>query len=395
MTEMGNQSIRPLVAGASLALFLTFTINGFAAGKLQIEREIALDSTKPVPVSISGFSGEVRQVLAFDLEVMGCRIVGEDQAAYQVTGQFTGRLEGYLRAGEKYLLSKAFTGAAPRALAHAFADEVVEQIHGVKGIARGRIVFKNRTQRSGEIYVADYDGHNAMPVTRDGNIVAAPAWGPNNSRLYYTSYVRGNPDIYVQEYATGKRQTLIRFAGSNLTPVPSPDGRRLAMVLSKGGSPNLFVSDINGQDLRQLTRVKAGVSTPTWSPDSRWICYVSRETGPARLFKIRVDGGGAQRIQTVGVYNCTEPDWSPDGKTIAFTTQRGGFQLCTVPADGGQVEQLVAGEDPSWAANSRTIMFVKRRSDQSYYLSLLDVPTKQVKDVPLSLGNASQPAWAR
>ena len=386
--------------------FLTVAIIGLFAGqlhplsaapgtKLQIERQIDWDETKPVPVSIKGFSGEVRQVLGFDLEVMGCRVVTEDQAIYKVSGKFTSRLEGYLQEGEKYVLSKAYTGATPRALAHAFADEIVEKIHGVKGVARGRVVFKNRSRRSGEIYVADYDGHNAMPVTRDGSIVAAPAWGPRNARLYYTSYVRGNPDIYVQDYATGQRQTLIRFAGSNLTPVPSPDGTKLAMVLSKGGSPNLYVSDINGQGLRQLTKVRAGIATPTWSPDGQWICYVSRETGPARLFKIRASGGSAQRIQTVGVYNCTEPDWSPDGKTIIFTTQRGGFQLCTVPAAGGRVEVLVTGEDPTWAPNSRTVMFVKRRADQSYYLSLLDVPTKQVKDVPLSLGNASQPAWAR
>jgi hypothetical protein len=40
-------------------------------------------------------------------------------------------------------------------------------------------------------------------------------------------------------------------------------------------------------------------------------------------------------------------------------------------------------------------MFVKRRADQTYLLSILDVPTKQVNDVPLRLGNASQPAWAR
>ena len=168
------------------------------------------------------------------------------------------------------------------------------------------------------------------------------------------------------------------------------------MVCCINGHPNLYVTDMNGGNRRQLTFIKAGVSTPTWSPDSRWICYVSRESGPARLYKIRATGGRAQRIHTGGISSCTEPDWSPDGKKIAFTTQgRGGFTLCITDLTTGKTERVVSGEDPTWAPNSRTIMFVKRRADQSYYLSLLDVPTKQVKDVPLNLGNASSPAWAR
>lgn len=361
-----------------------------------IERDPNRNPDDPTPISISGFTPEIQRVLAFDLYVAGCKIVPEAEAEFHVSGKYSGRLEGYVRLGNQYVLSNAYNGASVRALAHAFADEVALAINKTPGVAGTRVAFKNRRGRSGEIYVADYDGHNLVQLTRDGSIVAAPAWGLNRTRLYYTSYMRGNPDIYMQEYATGRRSTVVRQAGSNLTPVPSPDGTKLAMVLSIKGHPNLYVSDINGGNRRQLTFIKAGVATPTWSPDSRWICYVSREAGPARLFKIRATGGRSQRIQTTGAFNCTEPDWSPDGKLICFTTQgRGGFTLCTVSPDGGPAERLVTGEDPSWAPNSRTVMFVKRRADQSYYLSLLDVPTKQVKDVPLNLGNASQPAWAR
>ena len=48
----------------------------------------------------------------------------------------------------------------------------------------------------GEIYVSDFDGHNAQAVTHDGTIVAAPAWVPGRLALYYTSYQPGNPDIF-------------------------------------------------------------------------------------------------------------------------------------------------------------------------------------------------------
>ena len=72
-----------------------------------------------------------------------------------------------------------------------------------------------------------------------------------------------------------------------------------------------------------------------------------------------------------------------------------GFELATVPAKGGQVETLVAGEDPTWAPNSRTVVFARRLGGGRRGLSLLDVPTKQVKNIVQLSGSVSQPSWAR
>jgi Tol biopolymer transport system component len=68
-----------------------------------------------------------------------------------------------------------------------------------------------------------------------------------------------------------------------------------------------------------------------------------------------------------------------------------------VPADGSAPPTvLVTGEDPSWSPNSRTLAYARREGGH-YVLALLDVPTKQSKDIARISGisSESQPSWAR
>jgi TolB protein len=166
------------------------------------------------------------------------------------------------------------------------------------------------------------------------------------------------------------------------------------MILSKDGSPDVYVCDADGGNLKRLTATREDDSSPCWSPDGQWICFATKINDRRLLCKVPASGGKAERITTSGVSNPSEPDWSPDGKWIVFTAQMGGFEICVVPAAGGAATVLVSGEDPSWAANSRTVVFTRRR-EGGRSLSLLDVPTKQVKDVPRISGSSSQPSWAR
>jgi TolB protein len=146
--------------------------------------------------------------------------------------------------------------------------------------------------------------------------------------------------------------------------------------------------------LRRLTKSREDESSPCWSPDGQWICFAAKTKERRSLCKVPAAGGEMQRIPTDGVSSPTEPDWSPDGKWIVFTRQAGGFEICVVPSQGGSATVLVSGEDPSWAPNSRTVVYA-RRGAGNWRLSLLDVPTKQTKDVSRISGSNSQPSWAR
>ena len=384
-----------------LPILLAVLAVNFACGQneITIQQEInVLGSTKPIPVSLDGFSGEVADVLKFDLYVQGFTFVSPDAAQYQISGSSDDNVQGRVvdRFSKSALLSRSYTGATLRRQAHAFADDIVQAITGKKGIAQTKIAFKVESAGgNGEIYAADFDGHNPQAVTHDNTIVAAPAWVPGQLALYYTSYKLGNPDIFYHNLATGQRRVIAGHSGLNTSAAVSPDGTKVAMILSKGGSPDVWVCNTDGSNLKQLTATPEDESSPCWSPDGQWICFATKIHERRVLAKVPAAGGAMQQVPTSGAPNPTEPDWSPDGKWIAFTSQTGEFDICVVPAAGGTPTVLVSGEDPSWSPNSRTLVFVRRTASYRYVLSLLDVFTKQAKDIQQISGNNSEPAWAR
>jgi TolB protein len=383
-----------------LPVFLAVVALNLCRAQEEIKISTTIDvlgQTKPVPVSLEGFTGEAAEVLKFDLYVQGFSCVTPDLAQYRITGSSTANVQGQVTdaISRQLKFSRSYNGASLRRQAHAFADDIVLAITGKKGVGQTKIAFKAQAPGGeGEIYVSDFDGHNAQAVTHDNAIVAAPAWVPRQLALYYTSYQPGNPDIFYHNLTTGQRRVIAKFSGLNTSAAVSPDGSKVAMILSRSGSPNVWVCNDDGTNFKQLTSSPEDESSPCWSPDGQWICFATKIHSRRVLAKVPAGGGEVQRIPTSGVSNPTDPDWSPDGKWIAFTSQMGDFNICVVPAGGGTATVLVPGQHPSWSPNSRTLI-LNRDAHARQSLSVLDVMTKQVKDISRISGNDSQPAWAK
>jgi len=380
-------------------LWVAGTLSFAATQEINVEKHARPPGeTPPTWVSISGITGEALQALQFDLYVQGFGFTNSEGAQYLISGSNNGSLQAKATdaMNKSTLVSKAYTGGTLRRQVHSFVDEFTEALH-MKPIAKTKIAFKGESGKSGEIFISDFDGRNAQAVTQDGAIVAAPDWVPGQMALYYVSYKLNHADIFYQDLSSTSRRPFARYGGSNISPAVSPDGNRVAMILSKDGWTDLYVCNSDGGGLKRLTKSPQDESSPCWSPDGKWICYAAKVGERRALWKIPAGGGEGQRLNTGGLPSPSEPDWSPDNKWIAFTSQtRGGFSICVVHAGGGEAVALVEGEDPSWSGNSRTLVY-GRRAGGRYTLALLDVPTKQTKDISRlpELNSQSQPSWAR
>jgi Tol biopolymer transport system component len=182
----------------------------------------------------------------------------------------------------------------------------------------------------------------------------------------------------------------------------SPDGKRVlytvndpVMTAEKSEYlTQIWMASADGGDAYQMTFGEKPSTNPDWSPDGRWIAFTSSRSGKNNLYLMRSTGGEAEMITDVKS-DVGGLEWSPDGKWIAFTAQRGGgqFDICYIPAQGGVARVVAEGEDPSWAPNSRAVICA-RGPDHQKVLSLLDVSTKAHKDIARILESNSQPSWA-
>jgi Tol biopolymer transport system component len=118
------------------------------------------------------------------------------------------------------------------------------------------------------------------------------------------------------------------------------------------------VASISGK--RTLTRLTLGPglqTDATWSPDGRFIAYASDRRGNFDIWVQSVAGGDPVQVTKAAVED-TQPDWSPDGNRLVFRSERDGGGLYVVPVLGGAEQRLTrAGQEPRWSPDGKQVLF--------------------------------------
>jgi Tol biopolymer transport system component len=160
---------------------------------------------------------------------------------------------------------------------------------------------------SGGIYIMTRGQPDAMRVPGTDVRDSDPAWSPAGGTI---AFVREGEVWSMSEDGGSLRQ--VTSMGSCSGPAISPDGGYVAFA--SGGS--LWVQGLNpGSTPRRLTNG----GHPAWSPNGRWIAFESDRAGNLDVWVIAVSGGTAVRV-TSGVDSEGDPSWSSDGTNIAYTT---------------------------------------------------------------------------
>ena len=142
--------------------------------------------------------------------------------------------------------------------------------------------------------------------------------------------------------------------GSDVTPPPltpgtgegpEPEGK-IVFLSWRDGDREIYSTNVDGSHPKNLTNDPGADENPDVSPDGKRIVWTSDRDGDAlHLYVMKIDGSGVTQL-TFDPGGDNSPRWSPDGKVIAFT--RGG-SILLVDAAGGEPEVIYEGQDPATA----------------------------------------------
>lgn len=286
-----------------------------------------------------------------------------------------------------FALSGNGLGRDWRMAVHVASDSAVAALtEGPRGIAATRIAYV----RGQTLRVVDSDGANDVQIPADSN-ATAPAWDPTGTRLVYATYGT-NGRIIMTDAAGGPWRVLQSkiWNTSLTTPVFAPDGASVLYARSDDDSHStLWRIPLTGGDPVRIDRGRGISSSPSFSPDGRRIAFMTDRLGHNEVYIIDADGSNPVWItQIAGDLNESsyrgEPDWSSDGITVALQSRlAGNFQIMTVNMRDNVATRLTnvaENQSPSWAPDGRHLVFTSNRtgSDQLWIMDTRSGVTRQL-----------------
>jgi TolB protein len=343
-------------------------------------------------------AGITRDSINFrDWSVIGAELLLK--AGYECIGQ---QLKVEARLFEVYsgqqLYGKRILGLVEqsRYLMHRLANDIVLGLTGHPGPFLTRIAFVGTSTGQKEIYLADYDGHNVEQITSYNTITLSPRCSPSGDRMIYTSFRKSGTALFMHDMIEGWTRKISDRQGLNIAAAWKPNGEELALTLTISGNPDIYLIDTAGRIVKRLTTNWGIDVSPSFSPDGEKMAFVSNRSGSPQIYILDLTTDRVERLTFEGGYN-TSPAWSKLDRIAYASSSDGHFDVCTISPDGRDLLRITQdysnNEDPCWSPDGRYLAFSSNRTGGKHHIFIATANGQNQRQVTFLEGNQLSPSW--
>ena len=219
------------------------------------------------------------------------------------------------------------------------------------------------------VYVVPVSGGQPKRLTFDNLKVEGLSWEPDSRHLVFSSNRGGPFGLWRVDIDGNPAQRVPQAGRSAYTPVLSRDGRQLVYE-EWTGATNIFSVDpaAPAADAAPITFSTRMNWNPAVSPDGKWLAFTSDRSGSSEIWVSDRKGDNALKLTAFGGPYTSGPAWSPDGQHLVFDSPAvdGNFDIYEVDAQGGTVKRLTTAPAVDrfahFSPDGKWIYFTSRRS---------------------------------
>jgi Tol biopolymer transport system component len=221
-----------------------------------------------------------------------------------------------------------------------------------------------------EIYLQPVGDNSARALTNDGQRISGLAWAADGRAIVFASLRGALPALWKIGVAGGSPEPLAGVGPDAVLPAVAREGNLLAYT-RQFQNCNLWRLPLASRGAAQIfnSSPREDVSG-VYSPDGKRVAFSSDRSGAFEIWLADSDGSHQQQLTTFRGPITGSPRWSPDGKWLAFDSRPAGHSaVFVVQADGGSPRQLTEGQHddllPSWSRDGASVYFCSKRSGEN------------------------------